>query len=237
MVSLILLPDAPQEMYWNNSSLNIDPRGVAKSTAFSYDEKLDYQPVYIEFDPENTPEEIGLYVGGVCKGAAVVDSTKISVCLYNDASKAGGELELVFYYEGKGKSMPEGWTVYNPQSLVFEHTGLRADQIGDYAYISFNREEGESPTPLVTSLRQNYPNPFNPSTTLSFVLGTESEAKRDIFNARGQLIRSFRYDQLARGLHTVEWDGKDSTGRTVSSGLYFYRLRTPETSLVNKMLL
>lgn len=237
MVSLILLPDAPQEMYWNNSSLNIDPREVAKSTAFSYDEKLDYQPVYIEFDPENIPEEIGLYVGGVCQGAAVVDSSKISVCLYNDASKAGGDLELVFYYEGKGKSMSEGWTVYNPQSLVFENTGLRADQIGDYAYISFNREEGESPTPLVTSLRQNYPNPFNPSTTLSFVLGTESEANLDIFNARGQLIRSFRYDQLARGLHTVEWDGKDSTGRTVSSGLYFYRLRTPETSLVNKMLL
>jgi len=237
MVALVLLPDAPDEMYWDTSSAPVKPREIPRSTAFEYVELLDYKPVFIEFDPQNVPDEIGLFVDGDCKGAAVVDSTIISVCLYNEASKAGGDLELVFYYEGKGKSSSEGWTVYNPQSLVFEESGLRADQIGDYAYISFNREEGDSPSPLVTSLRQNYPNPFNPSTTISFVLGTESEANLDIFNARGQLIRSFRYDRLARGLHSLDWDGKDNTGRTVSSGLYFYRLRTPEKSLVNKMLL
>ena len=237
MVSLILIPNAPHEMFWDLSSSPVAPKEVSKSTAFSYEEKLDYQPVYIEFDPEAIPQEIGLFVGGECKGAAVVDSSKISVCFYNDASKADGELELVFYYEGKGKSLSEGWTVYNPQSMVFENTGLRVDQIGDYAYISFNREEGDSPTPLVTSLRQNYPNPFNPSTTLSFVLGTESEANLDIFNARGQLVRSYRYDHLTKGLHSEEWDGRDSTGRAVSSGLYFYRLRTPDASFVNKMLL
>jgi len=237
MVALVLLPDAPDEMYWDTSSAPVKPREIPRSTAFEYVELLDYKPVFIEFDPQNVPDEIGLFVDGDCKGAAVVDTSLISVCLYNEASKAGGDLELVFYYEGKGKSSSEGWTVYNPQSLVFEDSGLRADQIGDYAYISFNREEGDSPSPLVTSLRQNYPNPFNPSTTISFVLGTESEANLDIFNARGQLIRSFRYDRLARGLHSLDWDGKDNTGRVVSSGLYFYRLRTPEKSLVNKMLL
>jgi hypothetical protein len=105
------------------------------------------------------PTEVGLYVNGECKGAAVVDSTLIDVCLYTDDAKDGGELEIVFYHEGKGKKAVQGWKTYNHDSMVFEDTGLRTDQIGRYAYLSFSNKEGDSPVPLVTCLSQNYPNP------------------------------------------------------------------------------
>jgi hypothetical protein len=237
MVVLTLLPDAPREMYWNASSIPTGRVEKSLATAFSYEEKLDYIPVYIEFDPEDMPNEVGLYVNGVCKGAAEVDSTIIDVCFYNETAKDGGELEIMFYYEGKGKKAAKGWKHYNPDRMVFEESTLKVDQIGDYAYLSFKRQSGDSPIPLITTLRPNYPNPFNPSTNIAFILAKDTKAQLDIYNVKGQKVKTLLNALLGKGKHTLEWNGKDEQGRPVSSGIYFSRLTTPEGSFVHKMML
>ncbi|MCK5051258.1 MAG: T9SS type A sorting domain-containing protein [Candidatus Cloacimonetes bacterium] len=83
----------------------------------------------------------------------------------------------------------------------------------------------------------NYPNPFNPTTTISFSIPEESTIELSIFNIKGQKIKSLLNDQLTAGEHSITWNGEDFTGKKVSSGIYFYKLITPNASHTKKMLL
>jgi hypothetical protein len=90
---------------------------------------------------------------------------------------------------------------------------------------------------FVTKLEGCYPNPFNPETTISFTLNQFSNVVIDIFNIKGQKVKTLIDDHFERGSHKVVWDGKDGSGNSASSGLYFYRMATPEYSAVKKMIL
>ncbi|MCK5052230.1 MAG: T9SS type A sorting domain-containing protein [Candidatus Cloacimonetes bacterium] len=75
--------------------------------------------------------------------------------------------------------------------------------------------------PMVTELIGNYPNPFNPSTNIKFSLKTDSKVSLMIYNIRGQKVRTLVNDNLQAGHHSVVWDGRDDSGKSVSSGVYF----------------
>lgn len=95
----------------------------------------------------------------------------------------------------------------------------------DYSFflIATDAEE-QLPTPVVTL--RNYPNPFNPTTTIQFSCQDASctELALQIFNARGQKVRTLHIDQAQLQQGCISWDGTDATGKTASSGLYFYQL-------------
>lgn len=96
----------------------------------------------------------------------------------------------------------------------------------------------DEPTPgLQTALGKNYPNPFNPTTTISFTLAKSGPANLKIYNAKGQLVRQLANSEYNAGQHHLVWDGRDTQGRPVSSGLYFYRLQTRDYSKSYKMVL
>lgn len=92
-------------------------------------------------------------------------------------------------------------------------------------------------SPAVDLLRQNYPNPFNPNTNIAFELAKAGAIQIDIYNAKGQKVRKLLADNLASGRHTAAWDGKDDNGRSLASGIYLYRMTSPEGSQTRKMLL
>jgi len=87
------------------------------------------------------------------------------------------------------------------------------------------------------SLAQNYPNPFNPITHISFALPKNSRVKVEVFNLNGQRIRSLADNEISAGNYTVTWDGLDQYGHQVSSGVYLYRLSTPDVIQSKRMLL
>ena len=89
----------------------------------------------------------------------------------------------------------------------------------------------------LTRLGNNFPNPFNPSTTIEFNLPKNSNVTLEIFNIRGQLIQVLVNQNMNEGLHTVEWDGKNTKGQSVSSGTYFYRLNTEDYTETKRMML
>ena len=91
--------------------------------------------------------------------------------------------------------------------------------------------------PSTYSLEQNYPNPFNPSTEIAFSLPARTKVKLEIYNILGQKIVELAEGELPAGSHQVKWDGVDSNGRPVSSGVYFYRLKTDEYEASKKMIL
>jgi len=94
-----------------------------------------------------------------------------------------------------------------------------------------------SPAVATLSLFDNYPNPFNPETNLSFSLPHPQNVKLEIYNLKGQLVNTLVNGDLAQGTHRLVWNGKDSKQRSVSSGVYYYRLTTSSGILTKKMLL
>jgi hypothetical protein len=82
-----------------------------------------------------------------------------------------------------------------------------------------------------------YPNPFNPSTTIAFSTPKSQDVKVDIYNLKGQKVCSLHNGVLAGGEHKLVWDGKDNTGRTVSSGIYFTKINSGSYKRSLKMIL
>ena len=77
----------------------------------------------------------------------------------------------------------------------------------------------------INNLRQNYPNPFNPETNISYSIINNGSVELSIYNIKGQLVKKLVRASMNAGDHNVVWNGKDSAGRKVSSGLYFYKLK------------
>ncbi len=95
----------------------------------------------------------------------------------------------------------------------------------------------EAIIPAKTELYQNYPNPFNPATTIAFDLNKKQNVELFIYNSLGQKVRSFDLADLSAGSHKISWDGKNNFKKSVSSGLYYFLLKTKDFSKVRKMLL
>jgi len=93
--------------------------------------------------------------------------------------------------------------------------------------------------PRAFSLSQNYPNPFNPMTTIRVDIpaGEPRHSVLKIYDLRGRQIRTLADKPLTQGTHLFAWDGRDDSGRQVSSGTYIYRMRQGEDQYTRKMLL
>jgi len=87
------------------------------------------------------------------------------------------------------------------------------------------------------SLSQNFPNPFNPSTSIKFTLPAKSNVTITILNILGQEVNRLVDKTMEAGYYEIVWDGRTGDGREVSSGFYFYQLRTLDFSASRKMLL
>ncbi|MFQ5599945.1 MAG: right-handed parallel beta-helix repeat-containing protein [Candidatus Krumholzibacteriia bacterium] len=88
------------------------------------------------------------------------------------------------------------------------------------------------------ALRQNYPNPFNPTTRVDFELPRPARARLSVFDVRGRLVARLVDRRIPAGRHNVVWDGHDSGGKLLGSGVYFYRLDVDgHGSRTRKMLL
>jgi len=98
------------------------------------------------------------------------------------------------------------------------------------------------PIPGEFRLLQNYPNPFNPETWLPFQLAKDAPVAILIFNLKGQLIRTINLGQKNAGFYMTKdkaayWDGKDSSGEKVASGVYYYTLQAGKFLATRKMVI
>lgn len=90
-------------------------------------------------------------------------------------------------------------------------------------------------TPTQFALGQNYPNPFNASTMISYSLKSDADVTLKIYNILGQEVKTLLEKHQPAGTYTVTWDGKDSKGNDVASGIYFYQIKAGEFSAKKKM--
>jgi hypothetical protein len=84
---------------------------------------------------------------------------------------------------------------------------------------------------------QNYPNPFNPETTISFNIAEAGKVNVEIFNTKGQKVKTLANEEMTSGNHSLIWDGTDSNNTQVSSGVYFYKVSHNGNTETKKMML
>jgi len=87
------------------------------------------------------------------------------------------------------------------------------------------------------NLSNNYPNPFNPSTIIQYSLSTRSHVSITVFNILGQKIKTLVDGTRSVGEYKISWNGIDSKGRAVPSGIYFYQIKADNFIDTKKMLL
>ena len=92
--------------------------------------------------------------------------------------------------------------------------------------------------PEVYALRNNYPNPFNPETTLKYDLPEAGDVKLEVYNMLGQVVSTLVNEHQAAGRYAIQWDATNDRGRSMSSGVYFYRVQVGDQFTdIKKMLL
>jgi flagellar hook assembly protein FlgD len=89
----------------------------------------------------------------------------------------------------------------------------------------------------VTALNGNYPNPFNPETSISYDLKEAAPVRLDIYNLKGQLVRTLVDDNQSAGRYRIVFNARDSKGSPLASGVYLYRLRAGDYTSTRKMML
>jgi hypothetical protein len=92
-------------------------------------------------------------------------------------------------------------------------------------------------SPVSPILAQNAPNPFNPSTQINYSLPTQGSVRIAIYDVRGREVRVLVDDVKPAGNYNCEWNGNDSHGSALASGVYLYRLESGGKVITRKCLL
>jgi len=105
--------------------------------------------------------------------------------------------------------------------------------LADLSYTSNNNIVVEK----TRMLQGNYPNPFNPTTTIAYQMSKSEPVTITVYNLKGQKVRTLVNEVKTAGNHTVVWNGMDQNGKSVASGIYYYKLSTNNHTEVRKAIL
>ncbi|MFH2032362.1 MAG: alpha-amylase family glycosyl hydrolase [Bacteroidota bacterium] len=121
---------------------------------------------------------------------------------------------------------PGEFHIYSDKKLPTPEAGILTDI-----------EEETISLPDQFLLAQNYPNPFNPETTIEFGLPNNSKVRLTIYNILGEEIVELFSGDLQSGYHKLNWNGRNKSGAIVPSGIYLYRISTPNFTEVKKCIM
>ena len=99
------------------------------------------------------------------------------------------------------------------------------------------RKSTSPQTPTVFALHSNYPNPFNPATRILYDVPQETHIRLTVYDLLGSEVSTLVNKIEQPGFKTIIWNGRDHSGRPLSSGIYISRLETKTFSFSKKMLL
>ncbi|MFQ6092411.1 MAG: FlgD immunoglobulin-like domain containing protein [bacterium] len=165
-----------------------------------------------------------------------------------------GELTVIVY-SALGEVIPAGEGPVLAIPFKVEDFGLWTSDLGlDFEEVILASPAAEAlpvtvkpgsvsigkPVPTRYNLAQNYPNPFNPETSIQYSVVSDQSPPHitlKIYNILGEEVRTLVDELKDAGYYTVTWDGKDSGGLGVASGVYFYRLTAGDFTSTKRMVL
>lgn len=189
----------------------------------------------------NTPAEMVVYTANKVSGATI-DIDRYSVVRYENPfpwmaiNKNAGSVKpgtstsatLTFKADGTVNGTYNSKLIINTNAEASPRIEIPIE-LTISGIVSTEEEEG---IPSEISLDQNYPNPFNPSTKISYSIPTSGEILLEVFNIQGQKVATLYDGNQQAGKHEALFDA-----RSLSSGVYIYRLQTGSSSLVKQMVL
>ncbi len=97
----------------------------------------------------------------------------------------------------------------------------------------------DDPTPVIinTALNGNFPNPFNPETSISYSVKGNLPVVVEVYNTKGQRVKTLVNETKATGNYNVKWDGTDDNNHRVTSGVYFYKMKAGTYTSSRKMIM
>ena len=159
-------------------------------------------------------QDLSEFNGPVLNGA--VDGNDVVVRVYDVSEGVEYDVELSVQTGGQFGDM---FTVIDGMTLT--GGGLSNDTL----------------SPSGFSLSQNYPNPFNPQTSIEFSIPSLSSVSVNIYDLNGKLIDIVAQGTYTQGTHRVIWNGMNLNREVVSSGIYIYKLITPNETLTKQLTL
>jgi hypothetical protein len=166
-----------------------------------------------------------------------------------------GKSPLRWYWEPVGVAVPNNTIEWPPiEDLRIKNAALVGDNgkpVGDLNWYeqyaerwdmkgwgrSTSVEKDDHFIPGVFSLEQNFPNPFNPETEIKYSTNKTGNIALTIFNVLGEEIIALVSQVQNAGAYKVRWNGRNSAGQALSSGIYFYQLRMDSQVSTKKMML
>jgi hypothetical protein len=128
--------------------------------------------------------------------------------------------------------------IHWPSGLLESATAVPADQVVDVMEGVWTTGVGDGSAAARVMLHGNSPNPFNPVTLIQYELPTAGRVELGVYDLSGRLVRVLVDDEhLEAGRRTAPWNGRDDDGRSVASGVYFYRLEVGGEVLTRRMVL
>jgi hypothetical protein len=129
-----------------------------------------------------------------------------------------------------GAVRPEGsWTLNRVHYLKIPASTIPCQVVGV-------EEEDSRGFPKHFMLSQNTPNPVGSATTIAYTLPQKSDVSLMLYDITGREVKSLLKGEMEAGYHSLRWDGKDEDGKTVSSGIYFYRISSGNFTQTRKMV-
>ncbi len=220
---------------WNNSQISSTPAPlVQQSSSFSYMTQPDYEVLNIEsVDAKSGEMEIGVFANNDCIGAVKVSEFPAQILLYTSGYEG---YPLSFEVIDVAKNSYKGYTAYeiSPDKALKKAELYTGDiQFNNIRLLSTGTQE-EKPAQVLNI--RNYPNPGNPSTTIRFSLNEAQKVSVDIYNVKGQKVKTLVNQHLSQGTHGFVWTGEDDNNHSVSTGVYFYRVSTDTQSFSKKLM-
>ena len=168
-----------------------------------------------------TNEVITTSVRGDYFAAATADLTRRSVV------EVGDVIEVRVIGPNGNVESDTLKAIVTPEDLANAVLSIRLDNIGK---------------PKLTQLLQNFPNPFNPETWIPYQLSEDSLVSLSIYDTTGKLIRTLPLGHKSAGFYSSRaraayWDGRNETGESVASGIYFYQLITPSFHQTRRLVI
>jgi hypothetical protein len=204
---------------WNsgtNQQLNLTSTGVIPVELSSFNAKIQNNSVRLFWTTESESNNFGFEIQR-CENK--IDFTKI------DFIQGHGTTAQPHSYEYKDSALPAGKYYYRLKQIDMDGTSSLSKTL---EVTIFN--------PSKYKLLQNYPNPFNPNTTITFEIPENSDVTLSIYSINGHLVRELLKSFKSAGTHSCTWNGKDEAGKTVSNGIYLYRISSGQFSQTKKMI-
>lgn len=223
---IIIETDAQQTLVWNNPEADAEEMESLTTEYYSFTEKADYLPIFVETDSISDIQEIAVLAGNEVVGAGVrlPGDTLVEVNAYLEEVPAGTPLEFETWSGFKSQPVHAGnYAVQNRNTGNYEKRVIYKGERAKYHLVSLKAGQDALISQNVSDATCS-PNPFSRETLFTFRLNAEGNVDLAIYDLAGNRIYELLNGELPAGYYEAVWDGRNTAGTQMQNGIYIYKL-------------